>query len=58
MLIKFVDRLIDYIWYCKDMKSIELSGFKNENITEKTLKQAAETIRKKFNNHLSVISTD
>jgi HD-like signal output (HDOD) protein/ActR/RegA family two-component response regulator len=57
-LMNFVDRLIDYIWLYRDMKTIDLSGFKNEDIPEKALKQAAVTIRKKLNNHVSVITTD
>jgi len=57
-LLNFIDRLIDYIWSHKDERVIDLSSFKNENIPEKTLKQAAETIRKKLNDHISRISTE
>ncbi|HEB29782.1 MAG TPA: response regulator [Spirochaetes bacterium] len=57
-LLNFIDRLIDYIWYYKDTRIINLSSFKNENIPEKTLNQAIVTIRKKFNDHISILTTD
>ena len=58
MLLNFTDRLIDYIWYHKDEREIDLSVFKSENIPEKTLRQASGIIRKKLNYHISRISTE
>lgn len=57
-LINLIDRLIDYLWAVKNTDTIDLSSFKNDFISDKTLKEIIPTIVKKLSEHVSIIVRD